>query len=508
MSPETESPRVTLPHGGRLRGAWAQGVRVFRGVRYAKAPVGERRFAAPVPEAPWSGERDAVDTAPMAPQLSRQARPGDAALGDADCLRVNIWAPPQSPGASWPVMVWVHGGGFFRGSASEPLYDGASFARQGVVLVSLQYRLGVDGFLHFEGDGVGAGGDAPWPANRGLLDQLAALRWVKENIAAWGGDAGRITVFGQSAGAGALACLLGMPETEGLFQRAILQSPSIACQSLTEAATVRRAIAHLVGVAPEGTSWAEVPTPQLLHAVHRLAAEPALRLQHGLGQKNFFPLRPVVDGHILVAPPLQALKARWSTQAPNLQLLVGCNAQEMRLYHVPGGAIDRVTEDEVERFASDVGLPSGAVDCVRTCLPAAQRSPGEVLSALQSDYYYRIPSLRIADLAARHCTSAHRYEFQWASPQWHGRLGAAHGVELPFVFGNLHTAQGAEFTGPHPPAHLAQAMHQNWARFAATGEPGWRPYAASEPWVQTFGHELSSQVYREPDRFSVWEGLL
>lgn len=475
-------PHVTLSHGGRLQGAWDQGVRVFRGVRYAQAPRGALRFAPPSPVPPWSGVRDAMAFAPMAPQLARSAGADAPTLGGDDCLAANVWAPPAEPGARWPVMVWVHGGGFFRGAASEPLYDGASFARQGLVFVSLQYRLGIDGFLHFECEEHTA------PANRGLLDLLAALQWVRDHIAAWGGDPARVTVFGQSAGAGALACVMGMAASRGLFQRAILQSPSVACQSLPEAAAARRAVATLAGVAPTLASLGAAPQRAVLWAVHRLAADPALRRQHGLGGRNFFPLRPVVDGRILAAAPLQALAQQWAVQAPDLQILVGSNAEEMRLYHVPGGAIDRVTHAQVQAFARNAGLSEGEVQARQALLPPTRQTPGELLCALQSDYYYRVPAQHIATLASRWARSAYRYEFDWPSPQWRGRLGAAHGVELPFVFGTLHTPQGREFAGESPPAALAQAMHQSWAEFARHGDPGWPPYQTGRPWVQRFGH--------------------
>ncbi|WP_426305884.1 carboxylesterase/lipase family protein [Acidovorax facilis] len=506
MSASTAAPLVTLSHGGQLRGLWEQGVRVFRGVPYAQAPSGTLRFAAPVPALPWPGVRDATGFAPMAPQLPRTARADAPMLGGEDCLAVNVWAPPAEPGARLPVMVWVHGGGFFRGAASEPLYDGASFARQGVVFVSLQYRLGIDGFLHFEDEAGSRGGAAP--ANRGLLDLLAALQWVREHISAWGGDPAQVTVFGQSAGAGALACVLGMPASRGLLQRAILQSPSVACQTLQEAAAARRAVAALVGVAPSLAALGAADRPAVLHAVHRLAADPALRQQHGLGIRNFFPLRPVVDGQVLVAPPLQALAQQWAAHPPDLQVLVGSNAEEMRLYHVPGGAIDRVTDAQVLAFAQDVGLPTDAVRAYQALLPPAQQTPGELLSALQSDFYYRVPAQRIAALASEWTRSAHRYEFGWASPQWRGRLGAAHAVELPFVFANLHTAQGQEFTGAAPPAHLAQEMHQSWASFAHQGEPGWACYDGATPWVQHFNSASHCEIHSDPTRFNLWEGIL
>lgn len=469
MSAERPAPQVTLPHGGRLRGAWEGELRVFKGVRYACEPAGSLRFEAPVAEPPWQGLRDATDFGPPAPQWPRA---GHAMLGAPDCLRLNIWAPQAAAGARLPVMVWVHGGGFFRGSASDPLYDGASFAHQGLVFVSIQYRLGVDGFAHLP--------DAP--PNRGLLDQLAALRWVRDCIAAWGGDPGQVTVFGQSAGAGALACLMGMAQSHGLFHRAILQSPSVACQTPEEAGTALHAIASRAGTAPTRAALAQVPQQRLLQAVHRLAAEPALRRAHGMGSRHFFPLRPVVDGQCLRAGPLQALDAAWQAQAPALQLMVGHNAEEMRLYHVPGQALERLTQADLQAFIADAGLPPE---------PATDH-PGEQLCALQSRYYYAEPAQRLAELAARHAQSSHRYVFHWRSPQWSGRLGAAHGVELPFVFDRLASATGRELAGTCPPPGLASRMHAAWARFALSGDPGWPRHAGQSPWTEAFDAPASA----------------
>jgi para-nitrobenzyl esterase len=509
MSDAAPCAEVTLPHGGRLRGAWQQGVRVFRGVRYAQAPIGAARFAAPRPAQPWAGLRDATTVAPMAPQLARSARVGDAPLGNSDCLLANIWAPPEEPGVLRPVMVWIHGGGFFRGSASDPMYDGASFARQGIVFVALQYRLGIDGFLHFDSgdDGPGADGVTP-PANRGLLDQLAALQWVQDHIHAWGGDAKQITVFGQSAGAGALVCLLGMPASQGLFQRVILQSPSVSCQTLEEAASVRHAIAHLLGTGACFEELSRAPQELVLHAVHRLANAPALRKELGLSARQFFPLRPVIDGAVLRAAPLQALEEHWRQQPPNLQVLVGSNAQEMRLYHVPGAGIERVTEAQVRDFAQDAGLTEAALASLRSLLPLNASSPGETLANLQSDYYYRVPAQRIAELAARHATSSHRYEFEWHSPQWAGRLGAAHGVELPFVFNALHSPQGQELTGAGAPAALAQEMHGSWASFARSGDPGWQRFAQTDRWTMHFATESRCDQHLDSAGFQVWRGIV
>lgn len=498
-SAPSAAPEVALLHGGRLRGTWDAGLRMFRGVRYAQAPYGTRRFHAPQPVPAWQGVHDAMAFAPMAPQLARTAASGAAALGAEDCLALNIWAPEMVPGERLPVMVWVHGGGFFRGSASDSLYDGAAFARQGIVFVSLQYRLGVDGFLHF----------ADAPANRGLLDQVAALQWVQEHIHAFGGDPARVTVFGQSAGAGALACLLGMPAAQGLFQRAILQSPSVACQDLDEAAAVRRAVAALAGVAPTPDALAAAPLPAVLHAVHRLAVEPALRQRHGIKGRHFFPLRPVVDGAVLPAPPLEALRQAWMAARPDLQVMVGSNADEMRLYHVPGGAVDRVMGAQLQSFADAVGLPADGLQAYAAAAGKGAATPGELLCAVQSDYYYRVPARRIATMANALGLQAHLYQFDWPSPQWRGRLGAAHAVELPFVFGNLHTPQGLEFTGAAPPPQvLADAMQQAWVRFAKQGDPGWPAHAQGAPWAMHFDVPSRCVPDPAPAHWSAWDGIL
>lgn len=466
MTDEPAAPEVRLPHGGRLRGAWVDGLRVFKGVRYARPPFGALRFEPPVAEPPWAGVRNATRFGAVFPQLSRVVSDADAPLGDEDALSLNVWAPLESPDTRLPVMVWVHGGGFMRGASSESLYDGTSFARQGLVFVSIQYRLGVDGFALVPGA----------VANRGLLDLLEALRWVRESIGAWGGDSDRVTVFGQSAGAGALACLMAMPASRGLFQRVILQSPSVTCQTREEADTALDAIASIASVARTRAALAAAPLSSVLRAVHRLAAQPELRRAHGLGSRHFFPLRPVIDGHILADDPLQVIEQDWRANGSPLQVLVGHNAEEMRLYYVPTGGLERLTEEDLNRFVQDTRPP----------VTPYVGSPGERLCELQSAYYYVDPAKRLAALAGAHAQSAHHYRFDWRSPQYSGRLGAAHGVELPFVFDTWFSPVGREFAGPHPPLDLVYKMRTAWAAFGRDGEPGWPRHSPQNPWIEVF----------------------
>ncbi|RYF82991.1 MAG: carboxylesterase, partial [Comamonadaceae bacterium] len=489
------APRARLTHGGVARGVRSGSVAVYRGLPFALPPRGALRFAAPVPAPGWQGERDCSQPGPAAPQVPRGVT--GTVQGDADCLHLSVWAPlAATPDAALPVMVWVHGGGFMRGSASEALYDGAAFARGGVVFVSLQYRLGMDGFMHFPGV----------PANRGLLDLQEGLRWVQREIGHFGGDPQRVTLFGQSAGAGAVACLMSMPAARGLFQQVALQSPSVTCHSLADAALSREAIAGVLQVPATQQALAAQPLPEVLRAVQCLAADAALRQRWGLGPRHFFPLRPVVDGDVLRQAPVAAMQQAWAGQGGGglRGLLVGANAQEMRLYHVPTGAIGRFADADVQAFSTQMGLPDRAVSTYARQLGTAHA--GELLCQMQTDGYYRAPARQIARAGAASRQPTYLYAFDWQSPQWRGQLGAAHGVDLPFVFQTLDTPAGRELVGPAPPAALAPAMHGAWLRFARDGDPGWPAHTAQEPWHMRFNAGSRSELAPASDAcLDLWD---
>ncbi len=469
-----EHPLVVLPQG-RCAGRLEDGLVVFRGIPYAAPPFGENRFLPPQPVKPWSGVLDAGTFAPPAPQAPPDFETNATVVGGENCLTLNIWSGAHK-NERRPVMVWVPGGGFMRGSASNPLYDGASFARQGVVFVSFNYRLGVDGFMSLP-DTV---------PNRGLLDQVAALQWVKNNIEAFGGDPSCITVFGVSAGAGALANLLGMPRCRGLFQRVIMQSPSVSCQTPEEAESAAQAIASLLNVKATQQGMASAPLGKIVQTVARLAANYALRKQMGLSDRNFFPLRPVVDGTVLTDLPLLSMRREWQKEgSPALDVMVGANVDEMRFYLVPNGEIDRIDMPRIKSFMDASGLPSKSYEKYAKDKPNS--SLGEHLCAMQSDYYYREPARRIAETACANGLRVLQYEFAWSSPQYGGRLGAAHALELPFVFNTLGSPQGLEFTGSNPPHALADRMHQSWVEFAKNGQvTDWPARSASSPTVMKF----------------------
>jgi para-nitrobenzyl esterase len=435
-------------------------VRRFLAVPYAAPPRGAGRFAPPRPHEPWTGVRDALTPGPSAPQPRRDAfgaldmSPyfGPGWVRGDDHLTVNVWAPRDADRS--PVMVFVHGGGFVAGSTSAPLYDGAAFARDGAVLVTLNYRLGIAGFLDLPGA----------PRNRGLLDVIAALGWVRRNIEAFGGDPGNVTLFGQSAGATIVAGVLATPAVAGLFQRAIVQSGSgLGAFSPEQAAQVTHAAAVALGVAPTAAGFADVPDERLVEVM------PALG---GLDLRTEDRFDPLVG-----LSPFSLVLERQPAESrlADVDLLVGTNAEEGNLYLAPQGNLTTSTAEDVRATAAAAhGDPDALVAAYRARRPDAGH--GEVRSAILGDALFGVGSRRLAEAHG----GAHVYEFAWRSPAVDGRLGAAHAVELPFVFDRLSlpALRGQRgLLGPaEPPASLAKEMHAAWVSFARTGDPGWPPF--------------------------------
>lgn len=452
---------------GKVRGRAEDGVAVFLGVPYAAAPFGAHRFRAPAPPEPWDGVRDALAYGPTAPK--RPYRPPldrllpDPSVPGDDCLNLNIWAPVDAAGL--PVMVWIHGGSLKFGSSVPAIYDGTAFARDGVVLVSINYRLGVEGFCLFP--------DAP--ANLGLLDQVAALRWVRDNIAAFGGDPANVTVFGESAGAITIGALLRLPAAQGLFHRAVLQSGPPATVRPAVARRLTRKIARRLGVPATAAAFADVDREQLLDA--QMAATSAGNPL--LGGAGF----GVVDFH---------------DDAPGstVDLMVGYNSEEYRLWFVPSGLVDRIGRLTFRLALAKFRISGRVARLYRAGRPAA--TPGELLGEMATDLLLRVPLNRLAD---RHGGRAYMYEFGWGTEV--ERLGACHALEIPFVFDTLKTADAVALTGTAAPQELADAMHAAWVSFARTGDPGWPAWDASRP-VMTFGRGGLVHAPREHER-AAWD---
>ncbi|KOG33975.1 carboxylesterase/lipase family protein [Streptomyces resistomycificus] len=498
---------TTQPHDpvvrtatGAVRGRRGDGLAVFRGIPFAAPPVGEARFQAPRPAAAWDGTRDAYAFGPPPPQdvaALGGGVPPDVPLGD-DWLTVNVWTPDPDPAAHRPVMVWLYGGAYKLGHAGSPGYDARHIAHDGdVVVVTLNYRVGIEGFARLDGA----------PANRGLLDQVAALEWVRDNITAFGGDPGQVTVFGESAGAGSLAALLAMPSASGLFRRAIAQSVPGTYFSDALARDIAAAIATEAGLRPTAADLATVDPRRLTSAGGSLSAK---MLQYtdrwGRAAPTVTPFSPVVDGEVLPVTPWQALAAG---AGRDVELVVGHNRDEFRLFLAMGGQLGRITEEQargaLRMFAPGAPGTSSGEEAYRAAFPDA--TPGELFERVQTDWLFAMPSLHLAEAQLAGGGRAHVYELTWSAP---GPLGACHALDIPLLFGTFTADFGAMLFPDGKPTAEAEALSSRfraaWTAFARTGDPGWPAYDTDARQVRVWDVEPQVRAYPEEASRRMWEG--
>jgi para-nitrobenzyl esterase len=475
-------PEVSTGYG-RVQGTAHAGTRVFRGIPYARPPVGELRFAAPEPPLAWDGVRDAAAFGPAAPQSGWGGPPPpDPASGD--WLTLNIWTPDE-PDDGLPVFTWIHGGAYRGGSGSDATYDGATLARAGMVVVTLNYRLGVEGFVQLDGA----------PANRGLLDAVAALRWVKENIAAFGGDPGNITVAGESAGGGVVASLLAMPLARGLFRKAIVSSlPGVFLSGQLAAAVADQiAIEAGVGGGASRKTFADLPPSRLSAAGDVVAA--TLREHPDWGQLSFAdtPYSPVVDGEVLPRAPWRALV---DGAARDIPLLTGHNRDEYRrmLVGMPMAPTEQDTAALLEAFA-----PSPA----KYRFAYSDLSPADLYERLYSDWLFRMPTLHLAQAHAVGGGTVYLYELTATAPAA-AEFGACHALDLPLIFGNPLPMLTGDNPGESFTA-LGDLMRSEWVSFARTGSPGWTPYTAARRTTRLYDDPASTAAYPEDASMHLWE---
>lgn len=455
-------------------------VHAFLGIPYAGPLRGAARFASPSPVRPWDGERPATSHGPTPPQSPYPA-PTSALLdsvvvaGD-NSLNLSIWTP--APGATrLPVMVWIHGGAFVRGSHRIPVFDGAAFARDGVVMVGINYRVGALGFLSV----VGA------PENRGLRDQIAALEWVRDNIVAFGGDPERVTVFGESAGGMSIAALLSSPKADGLFHRAVIQSGNATSASdIVDARLVADEFAAKLGLEPTVESLADLSSHVLQRRQDSLGAElvqdpkpsrwgPSV-IERGFGLMSMF---PTIDGDILPALPIDALE---SGAGGGVELLAGTTRDEFRFFLVPSGFASSVTAGSLSTLTRGFGISGAAAEVFAHNRP--DETAGNLLCALLTDHAFRCGTADLVDAVAQRAGGrAWQYEFAWPTPV--NDLRACHALELGFVFDTLGASP--PIMGATPPQYLADDMHETWVRFATSGDPGWERVDAARRPVRTFG---------------------
>jgi para-nitrobenzyl esterase len=450
---------------GTVRGVVDDGLARFLGIPYAAAPYGANRFRFPQPVEPWDGVRDALVHGTGVPQPRTVGDPMWAYTNPVeqgeDCLNLNVWSPDTDTAApGLPVMVWIHGGGFMSGGTTGPQYEGRTFARDGVVHVGITYRLGIDGFTYF-----GEGTD-----NLGLRDQVAALEWVRDNIAAFGGDPENVTIFGESGGAVSVLDLMAMPSARGLFHRAIAQSGSPAgAVAADDALEVTARIAERLGIEATPEAFAALSVEQTVAEVEGMVMDWLDLARWGSRTFMISPFRAVYGTESLPEPvlegshrsPVPLLTGTCVNEAIGFVQLLGLGTPEAAAVVLPLLGVD---EPIVDAYRDGRGLTS----------------PLELVEAAWTDWAFRMPTLSLVEARAESGSGAptHLYEFHWESPAIPAGVGAHHAIELPFVYDGLE--QMAAFDpagrlqlGDNPPAALAATMHRAWIAFATTGDPGW-----------------------------------
>ncbi len=490
---------------GKLQGIYEDGLHVFKGIPYATPPVGLLRWMPPQPVEPWSGVRSAVDFGPICPQDTRPTpMPGRVPSQEPqseDCLFLNVWTPAADNGKR-AVMVWIHGGAFIHGSGSTPNTPGKTLPnRGGIVLVTINYRLGALGFLHLN---QVTNGEIPSTGNEALLDQIAALRWVQDNIAGFGGDPDNVTVFGESAGAESIGALLTMPLSKGLFQKAILQSGASKSQSVEKASmTAERYLDKLGLTGKDVKSIRSLPPEAFINAQIELATS-------GTPGASVGGLGPVQDGDILKDVPLDAIERG---SAKDIIVMAGSNLEEGKLFALMAGP-DILKMDEesmvkrVNRLVPEQ-YSDGLIGKYRTALSNRDLpvTPFEIFAAIQGDQHFRMTIIRLCEYQEKIGVPSYGNVFKWKSAA--PGFGACHGLDVGFVFGNLNE----EFHGCSPEAQtLAENMQDAWIAFAKTGNP----YCPGlGPWPN-YGNDRKMMVLGEDSRVEIapyeaeraaWDGI-
>jgi para-nitrobenzyl esterase len=473
---------------GKVQGLERDGVVQFRGVRFATAT----RFQPPVPVEPWHDVADATAFGPILPQNPSGL---DATPMDEDALFLNIFTPGVDDRAR-PVMVWIHGGAFTAGAGSIPWYSGTNLAARGdVVVVTINYRLGVFGFLRLD-EVLGA--EFSGSSNLGMRDQVAAINWVRDNIASFGGDPDNITLFGESAGGMSIATLLGIPGVAAQIKHAIPQSGAAdAVKDIATAEHVTAAVLDVLGLRREGAeALLEIPVSQLL-----AAQEAATTQLAGTGELRL-PFAPVVDGVVLPKHPRQAVQ---DGEAANVHLLVGTTSDEYRLFGLMERAQGPMPEEKLRaRVARVVGKDRAddALDVYRASRPGM--STDDLWSDFATDWIFRIPAIRLAEAQSAHQPDTYAYLFSYKSTAFGGALGACHAIDVPFAFDNLDR-RGVDVLlgGLDDETHtLARATSRAWLAMAHRGSPqheelpDWPRYEPSRRAVMELGR--TRQVLDDP----------
>jgi para-nitrobenzyl esterase len=509
------STRITTS-SGTIEGTETNGVHAFKGIPYAATPAGNLRLRPPVRPDPWDGVRDATQYGLTAVQ---QPMPGlfgelgtpQSPAGD-DCLNLNVWTPDLG-GAGLPVLVWIHGGAFYAGSGVDDVYNGTSFAQNGVVSVSINYRLGVQGFWHL-GEHFAELAES---GNIGMHDQVAALKWVQENIGAFGGDPGQVTIAGESAGGMSVGTLMAMPAAKGLFHRAIPQSGAGHNGiSADTASMIGGHMLDMLGVAPgDLDALMRVPSDIMLSTQVKLSdelSETRDPSRFGEAAASAMAFQPTYGTAALPQRPIDAIAAG---SAANVDVMTGTTMEEALIFIVDLKDVfnEELVGATVDAVFGAVGRDGSAVlDTYRGSRPGAESH--ELAAAFETDRMFTIPAIRLADAQVAHNPNTWLYRFDWRTPMGDVERGAHHFLEVPFAFDQLDNPQARGFVGDNPPRALADATHQAWVSFIKDGNPNhaglpdWPRYASDTRPTMHFDEPCSVSNRPNDDEIALWDGVL
>jgi para-nitrobenzyl esterase len=503
---------------GKLRGTQAGGIHRFLGIPYGAPTGGAARFKPPQPREPWSGVRDATEYGGICPQLGSlvdKAQSDERVIGTVrylpqseDCLVLNVWTPGVRDGARRPVMVWLHGRGFMAGAGSEAWYDGDRLALRGdAVVITLNHRLSVFGYLQL-GDTLGDEFSGSGVA--GMLDVVLALRWVRANAEAFGGDPNNVTVFGESGGGAKVSTLLGLPAAQGLFQRAIVQSgPGLRGVERADAhALTQQLLAALDIPASDARKLQSLPAQELLAACLKLPPRPPGTGPFLMGGPAMFQLSPSLDP---THYPAHAFTPKAAPSAAQVPLMIGTNYDEAAMFLAADPQRNKLSEEHLQRRVTRMlgDKAEQVLSVYRRTRPAA--SPWDLLIAITTEPT-RLMSIRLAERKAEGGPApVFMYQFAWQSDFMGGLFKAAHALEIPFVF---HNVDAAPITGDRPDKHgLADVVSDTWLAFACSGDPNhagipqWRPYTKERRDTLIFDVPCRAESAPRQEELDAWRDI-